>query len=1537
MRSSFLEQASKLLKDHYKRSRWLSVVMCLALVVAGCTFYTFMRQGRAMVRTEKVLQCPLLTHVHTENCGGGLYCGAAEYVFHSHGDYCFDAVGNLACMLPEIPAHIHDEACWQTEWIQACGLEEGPGHVHAPECYAAAVQPEPEVAPEPMVLNETVGELLCVLPEHTHTEICYSVAEGEPVLACGQEEISGHQHSEVCYMPDMLSGPLCGQEENHFHSLEAGCYHMERTLVCGWEEGMEHIHSDSCYIETPVFICSREEGHVHLPDCFGQILSCGQEESAGHWHTEACYVQQSGEAVLTCGQEEHVHMDTCYAVPATPDAGEQPQLPAGPGSEETQPICGLTEQEEHVHTELCWEERSTLVCSLPGVHTHNESCYNEYGERICGQLQIEEHVHGPACLIEVPVEDGLAGVYLCGREEHQHTAFCGLPGMTWCGLEEHLHTEVCLSGGPDVPADPENPETPENPADPENPEEPGAVDEVAEPELPEGKSWMCGVVSHRHDPQICYNEAGVLVCERQEHTHTEECLPPKDPDPVSLDEEYSYTTEDGLFDIKFHIAGVALLPVGEEPVLDMNGIPAYPETGISGVDAPAPYDPVGLSAEAEIAGGQPGTDPDGFPEVPFEPEVPVEPELAFTVTALDGNNHDYFLFFQQAAEREEQLLSALTISVAYGGRELDLSGCTITAEIVPTEKLLSTMLESGGEDGEVAGLRLTAYEKDGAMGVEILDSVYIDGQSGVAAQPQTPGTQDVPAEPVQPGQTAYPETYYGAEPDWSMDDGTRSLTRMDYAAPPQYADPADAGAGLVESGGQTGISLADLRMTVTVKGSKEGADLAVGAIKTNYAKFTVQYYAKVKNADITASEGPELIDTRNGGNGSGGNLPRNGILTPATVHVTRSNDGSIKMSERLVEIYRSSQELSYENFKYLDEITALPKIDHYDRVAIWVLKEGRDAASDKVDDWDVRNVNAEFTNNPELKTDPNYVVIENGTILRLVYEPSEGTYCNSTTFYDYDISDGKIYTEQGQVIEPRPDTTKFDDPTIYYMKNEADGINSAGNFSGWGNKLAFGNGNAGVSQGIIGSATSAPNQARSDTYGKCFFGIVGDTLDDGMNLRYNFSAPNLFHEGTAAGKSKPIPAELRFNRVGDTYTLTAVNGAQASAVNLDKLSLKFLSWNKTQTYYSNLFWPLDASTETWGTEGHDMKFGAADKSSRLRSLSGPGPDLPATDEQNGSPKKMDVFHNSYFGMTFAVDFKVAENYVGPLEYLFFGDDDMWVYLVGPEYPNGKLVCDIGGVHPAAGEYVDLWDYIPKIESSQGTTASPEGIGETEKTDNTRYYTLYFFFTERGASGSTCWMQFTVPDASSRVLTPPDTPASHTMKLKKTVEGGEVDPNKEFEFEITFDGQKKDDLFYYTRYHADDTPYGDDENGYEGHPDKTLSNSNNKFKLKSGEYIRIQGMVNGTTYTIKELLSESEKDAYHLETSNPDITIDGSTASGSVGENSPGDIDVTLVNKVRPRLPETAGPGVVHYTILGGLLALSAGGGLLWSRKRRRDL
>ncbi|MFR5701507.1 MAG: fibro-slime domain-containing protein [Eubacterium ramulus] len=97
-------------------------------------------------------------------------------------------------------------------------------------------------------------------------------------------------------------------------------------------------------------------------------------------------------------------------------------------------------------------------------------------------------------------------------------------------------------------------------------------------------------------------------------------------------------------------------------------------------------------------------------------------------------------------------------------------------------------------------------------------------------------------------------------------------------------------------------------------------------------------------------------------------------------------------------------------------------------------------------------------------------------------------------------------------------------------------------------------------------------------------------------------------------------------------------------------------------------------------------------------------------------------HNYYFGMRYDVTFKVGD-YVGPLNYSFTGDDDLWVVLDGKQ-----VVIDLGGIHDAADKTVNLWDYIKTDEDKQ------------------QEHTLTILYMERGAGESNCKMNFTLPSA-----------------------------------------------------------------------------------------------------------------------------------------------------------------------------------------------
>ena len=72
--------------------------------------------------------------------------------------------------------------------------------------------------------------------------------------------------------------------------------------------------------------------------------------------------------------------------------------------------CG---QEEHTHTEDCYETESELTCGQE-EHTHSGDCYDEEGNLICG---MEEHVHDDSCYTS-------REVLVCGQEEHAHTEDC---------------------------------------------------------------------------------------------------------------------------------------------------------------------------------------------------------------------------------------------------------------------------------------------------------------------------------------------------------------------------------------------------------------------------------------------------------------------------------------------------------------------------------------------------------------------------------------------------------------------------------------------------------------------------------------------------------------------------------------------------------------------------------------------------------------------------------------------------------------------------------------------------------------------------------------------------------------------------------------------------------------------------------------------------------------------------------------------------------------------------------------------------------
>lgn len=651
---------------------------------------------------------------------------------------------------------------------------------------------------------------------------------------------------------------------------------------------------------------------------------------------------------------------------------------------------------------------------------------------------------------------------------------------------------------------------------------------------------------------------------------------------------------------------------------------------------------------------------------------------------------------------------------------------------------------------------------------------------------------------------------------------------------------------LMLPGGEIPAVTADVRSGV----------ISVQAAGTANPHYTVQYYANIPRFNESGSNPLTVIDT------SGGKLPKNRqtlttkkiYLTPAD-GTTNKNNGNATQQYRVAESKQLTRMYTDNQFEYIKSpnpsyINKLMDSPSYTLAQLWVLKDGKSSSSENRADWDVYNDpgSVHFTNRKEAADANNVVYIHDDTVIRLVYDTNEAKENFPANFYDYDISGGQ--DSAGRYLTGR------------------NGINAASNYGTsrngkrtWGSYcdvLAFGNDNCGTGMSRYRfdelflnkystkwtDSNKETHTIGADQYG-CTFGLADSLKDEKIVYNEWLVAPDLFNEGTANGKTiYTNDSSLTFSRVGDTYTLSAATVGGVGTIN----DLQYLfnpSPNGTTTYssiFTNDFWPLDRATnrtdplfgkDTPDFYGYDAdaQRGDTSKTNVWKETAGR---LPGSDDGNN--------HNCFFGMQYAVKFTLTADYVGPLEYYFFGDDDMWVFL------DDKLVCDIGGVHSSVGEYVNLWDYLKK-----------DGRTESET------HTLTFFYTERGASGSTCYMNFTLPSVSGVNIEQ----KTSDLEVRKQVVGQD-ESNREFEFNIRFydqNGKPVLDDYAYTKY---------DKDGRELNGDLVV-HTGDKFTLKDGQYVRIRYLPFGLRYTITEV----PQDGYTVSSTINGVVGQGNTAAGSI--------------------------------------------------------
>lgn len=1567
MVSSILKQTAGILRKQKNSKRWQKGFWCLAIAVVVGTVAILTVTGQALTHKTKVLNCQLEVHEHTDECydeDDNLICGYADYVVHVHNDDCYDSEGNLVCTLPEIEDHEHTDECYEEQQVLICEAAEAAGtegHVHTEECY------------------ETVetGQA-CDKEEHTHDDSCY-----EETLTCNTEE---HTHDDGCR--DENGELVCGKEE---HTHDGSCY--ESKLTCDKEE---HTHDDSCAGTTE------------------KVLKCGKEESkgaAGHTHTEECY---RTEKVLTCGKLElHTHEQAlvedggCYDESAFDEE-------TGEFIEGSLPVCGLLQLEEHTHGEECFEvveapevhahsancydENGNLICGFEDAEDAFQGSmtqtYEGEGFKVTAEYTAAAKIPAEAELIAEQITADDNEEHYAQREAEYRESVESESATMWALLKIGFYVDG-------VEIEPESPVT-------------LTVQMLDEAGMPEG-SPITVVHFGEESTEVLDGsrvENGSTTFQMESFSEVAIGYRPSKEGGMYVSQSFRY--EDEALQVTFHVQGEVVAVEGEEPlpenvtdivsdtvrpVLGDGEIPTKPEPSEEPAEnkententAPAeseemetdPLVEAGELAKSEGAiepedgteeaqpeetGDELSGESEEGTEVPSdesaEPQEPAPAErLQLQVKPVSRSSEEYAAFAAYAANAEakesaEQLmLQVMNYTLFYDDIELDMTECQMTAEFVPTQAL-----KSYAEGNAPAPSSFEVSEEQEALDEEMGREVTVeilqiasDNQVNQAGYILL-GTDDADL-PVEDA----PAVDVSESEEESISDKA-PVIENDTADKKQETDGADTSKEEIQeenipeeietvqtyAAAPKAQSLpAEEKKTVIVNLDTEVRVFAARATGQPNPKFTVQYYANLEILNKTGKNALPVIDT------SGKKLPGNGKGTSASPNgnaiknIYVDKDGNVLTTMTPTEVYKA-RGFEYHKAPSINYMNALVKNPNYKLKEVWVLKAGGDAASINRGDWDIYTYSDDlhFTNRPLSQTakpggNSGYILINDKSVIRLLYDTTDAKPDFKAAFYDYDISSGHMYKNVTNAIGNSStgitQTGSQKNGTLYYVYTKQAGINSEDNYSGSGTKLAFGNVNTGTTMGenlwsgnLLNkyNGTQGGHPTVTGAYKGCTFGLVTGLNNGKIQYAKNVDAPKLFNEGSATGKTAYDEDQysLKFIRKGDTYTLTAVNGTGTTG--LESFGHPSPYSGTTHTHiWTNDFWPMD-SAGSYGTNGHDLKFGSYQYREN-RAYAGSS----TTGEPGSTAASKKAFpysddgkdHNSYFGMQYSVQFELSEDYVGPLEYYFFGDDDMWVFL------DNQLVCDIGGVHSSVGEYVNLWDYLQK--GSKGK------------------HTLSFFYTERGASGSTCWMQFTLPTVSSLTPETTDDDFGHlkigkevmvtangkdypARELFKGTEQEKLFEDKKFTFKLSINGLVDD--YAYVKYDRDGKPItGDDGSGV---LQWELIADGEDFTLKDGEYVEIKYLPQGTKYTITESDTEIQGVVYNdtgivQDGNSVNNSSDKFTVGGTVPKNATSVIGYTNRYTVYA-LPETGGLGAGMYIIAGAFVML-LGAGFIYRKKSRR--
>lgn len=343
---------------------------------------------------------------------------------------------------------------------------------------------------------------------------------------------------------------------------------------------------------------------------------------------------------------------------------------------------------------------------------------------------------------------------------------------------------------------------------------------------------------------------------------------------------------------------------------------------------------------------------------------------------------------------------------------------------------------------------------------------------------------------------------------------------------------------------------------------------------------------------------------------------------------------------------------------------------------------------DIADNWNINWAEKSTTDGSfERISDLNEIKVASDCTIKVYYTPQYERFPGSTIFYDYTVKAGTKESFLGDSYYSFNQLTNDKSPDVSGNQKLIAGTNDPNNGQNYPEYQKY---QISLPSSSPDSNVGPTKDANNYTGGDSTIPGLLKKIDDKGNVIFNYAEPGFFVDSNfsinyrASWNSRAEERFLRrvykdytlvFDRHGDTYTLSGVEDGGKNWV----------------TGAGNNFYPLDKV-------------------------------LPSYEESERGNN-----HNNYFGMRYDVTFKIGD-YVGPLNYKFTGDDDLWVVLDGK-----KIVIDLGGIHSAATGNVDLWNYI-------GQAAN---LTEAQKQQT---HTLTILYMERGAGASNCEMKFTLPSA-----------------------------------------------------------------------------------------------------------------------------------------------------------------------------------------------